>query len=286
MKRRVISAKRLFSTSLIVWGRLYPKRRIPVLLYHSVDRSGSVISIPPQTFRAQMRYLKYSGYETISLSEYLDYLMDDGEFPEKKVVITFDDGFRNNHTEAFPVLKKYGFIATIFISTDHVGKKSSWERDKSIPELPMLTWDQIGEMSDYGIRFESHACGHCYLSRLSGDEARDELIRSKTTIERKTGRRVEFFCHPYGDWSADTKRLAKECGYKGAFTRPGFSSVSAKEDLYDLKRIGTAQFSCLEDFKAGLLGTYDWYVHLKAHLGIRRFRDLGNGRLKKLGLGG
>jgi peptidoglycan/xylan/chitin deacetylase (PgdA/CDA1 family) len=231
-----------------------------------------------------MRYLKCSGYETISLNEYVDYLMGGSESPEKRVVITFDDGFRNNYTEAFPILKKYGFIATIFISTDHVGNKSSWERDASIPELPMLTWDEIKEMGGYGINFESHACGHCYLSKLSRDEARYELIKSKTTIESKTGRKVEFFCHPYGDWSADTKRLAKECGYVAAFTRPGFSSVSSKEDLYDLKRIGTAQFSCLEDFKAGLLGTYDWYVKLKEHLGIRRFRDLGIGRFRKLGL--
>ncbi len=255
-----------------------------MLLYHSVDHSGSVISIPPQTFRAQMRYLKCSGYETISLNEYVDYLMGRSKSPGKRVVITFDDGFRNNYTEAFPIFKKYGFIATIFVSTDHVGQTSSWERDGSIPELPMLTWDEIREMSDYGIRIESHACGHCYLSRLSEDEARHELIKSKNTIESKTGRRVEFFCHPYGNWSADTKRLVKECGYLGAFTRPGFSSVSSKEDLYDLKRIGTAQFSCLEDFKAGLLGTYDWYVLLKEYLGIRRFRDLGIRRFKKLGL--
>jgi peptidoglycan/xylan/chitin deacetylase (PgdA/CDA1 family) len=241
-----------------------------------------VISISPQDFKAQMRYLKCAGYETISLNEYLNCVVGSSKSSSKRVVITFDDGFGNNYTEAFPILKRYGFIATLFISTGHVGKKSSWERDGSIPELPMLTWDEIGEMSDYGIRFESHACGHCYLSKLSEDEARYELIKSKTTIESKTGRKVEFFCHPYGDWSPNTKRLAKECGYVGAFTRPGFGSMSSKEDLYDLKRIGTAQFSCLEDFKAGLLGTYDWYVNLKAYLGIRRFRDLGIGRLKTL----
>ncbi len=245
-----------------------------MLLYHSVDDSGSVISISLQQFKEQMRYLKNSGYETISLDRYVGYVMGLSNFPEKSVVITFDDGFKNNYTEAFPLLKKYGFTATVFISTDHVGKSSSWERDPSIPELPMLNWEEIKEMSDCGIRFESHACGHCYLSRLLEDEARHELIKSKAIIENKIGREVTFFCHPYGDWSADTKRLAKECGYKAAFTQPGFGSVSSKEDLYDLKRIGTAQFSCLEDFKAGLLGTYDWYVHLKAFLGVRRFKDL------------
>ena len=109
-------------------------------------------------------------------------------------------------------------------------------------------------------------------------------VNVKSTIEKKTGKLVSFFCHPYGDWSNQTKRLARECGYRGAFTRQVFGSVSSKEDLYDLKRVGTAQFSCLEDFKAGLLGTYDWYVNLKEYLGIRRFRDLGIRRFKRLGL--
>lgn len=273
MGRGLMKTKRFLSVLLIIWGRLCFKRRIPILLYHSVDDSGSVISISPEDFKAHLRYLRREGYETISLNDYLEYLLTDRKPSKKMVVITFDDGFKNNYTEAFPVLKKYRFAATIFISTDHIGKTCSWERDESIPALPMLTWDEIEEMSDYGINFESHACGHRYLSKLSESEARNELMRSKSTIEKRTGRQVDFFCHPYGDWSEQTKLLAKECGYKGAFTRPGFSSVSSKEDLYDLRRIGTAQFSCLEDFKAGLLGTYDWYVNVKEFLEVRRFRD-------------
>ena len=274
MRHDLVIVKRLVSTLMILLGRLFVKARIPILLYHSIDNTGSVISILPQDFRAQMRYLCRAGYRTIRLSEYLEYMNGNRKPSEKMVVITFDDGFRNNYIEAFPILKKYGFTATIFISTSHVGKRSSWESDVFLPELSMLTWDEIKEMSDYGIEFESHACRHCFLSRLSDAEARYEMTESKRIIEKKTGHRVQFFCHPYGDWSADTKRLAKECGYKAAFTQPGFGSVSSKEDLYDLKRIGTAQFSCLEDFKAGLLGTYDWYVHLKAFLGVRRFKDL------------
>jgi len=278
-----VKVKRFFSVFLIILGRLFSRYRIPVLLYHSVDDSGSVISISPQEFKAQMRYLRRSGYETISLNEYLNYVVGFGKPAGKRVVITFDDGFKNNYSEAFPVLKEYGFTATIFISTDLAGQKSSWERDESIPELSMLTWDEVKEMSDYGIKFESHTCSHCYLSQLSENEARDELLRSKSTIEEKTGRQVEFFCHPYGDWSEQTKRLARECGYRGAFTRPGFGSASNKGDLYDLKRVGTAQFSCLEDFKAGLLGTYDWYVKFKEYLGIRELRNLRIRGLKDSG---
>ena len=270
------SFKRCFSTLLILWGRAFLGHRIPVLLYHSVDRSGSVISISKERFSAQMRYLKETGYETISLDEYLDYVSGHQRASGKKVVITFDDGFQNNYTEAFPVLKTLGFGATIFLATDHVGGTSDWKRDPSIPELPMMTWSQIEEMNQYGIRFESHGCGHRYLSQLSDAEIKKELMESKRVIEEKTGRAVEFFCHPYGDWSGRTKNLVRQCGYRGAFTRPGFRSFSSDKDLYDLKRVGTNQFSCPEDFKAGLLGAYDWYVLLKESLGIRRIRDLAS----------
>lgn len=272
------SLKRYFSTLLSLWGRTFLGCRIPVLLYHSVDRSGSVISISPERFRDQMRYLKEAGYETISLNNYLDYVSGRQQPGGKKVVITFDDGFQNNYTVAFPVLKALGLTATVFLATDHVGGSSDWKRDPSIPELPMMTWSQIEKMNGYGIRFESHACGHRYLSQLSDDEIKRELLESKQVIEEKTGRSVEFFCHPYGDWSERTKNLVRQCGYRGAFTRPGFRSFSSSKDLYDLKRVGTNQFSCLEDFKAGLLGAYDWVVLLKESLGIRRIRDLGVGR--------
>jgi peptidoglycan/xylan/chitin deacetylase (PgdA/CDA1 family) len=271
--------KKLTSFLLVIMGRLRSTDVTPILLYHSVDTSNSVISVYPEQFKRQMRYLKEQGYRTIPLAHYVDCLRTGAKAPPKSVVITFDDGFKNNYTEAFPILKRNGYTATIFLSTGQVGGKSTWERHPSIPELPMLSWDEITEMSDYGIWFESHAHRHCFMSQLSEDEARQELMESKAKIEGATGRKVNFFCHPYGDWSERTKQLVKECGYLAAFTRPGFNSRNTGEDMYDLKRVGTAQFSSLEDFRAGIMGTYDWYVRVKEFLGVNRFRDL---RIKEL----
>lgn len=247
---------------------------MPILLYHSVDDSGSVISVSSGRFKDHMRHLKREGYETISLSSCVKYLSEDVKPIHKMVVLTFDDGFKNNYTEVFPELRKHGFTATVFIPTDYVGQVFCWEGHESVPQLPLLSWDEIREMSNYGIEFGSHTCSHPYLSQLSEDEIRGELVRSKSMIEGKIGKEVEFFCHPYGDWNEQTKRLVGECGYIGAFSRSGFSSVNTNNDLYDLRRVGTGQFSCLEDFKAALLGTYDWYANLKEYLGIRRFREL------------
>jgi peptidoglycan/xylan/chitin deacetylase (PgdA/CDA1 family) len=265
--------KKLVSWMLVYMGRLRRQAGVPVLLYHSVDTSGSVISISPREFRVHMTHLKQNGYQTITLQSYVNYL-NKGEKPsDKMVVLTFDDGFKNNYAEVLPILLEYGFTGTVFVSTDFVGKTCTWEKSRSIPDLPMLSWDEIREMRDFGIEFGSHSCSHKYLTRLSLDEIRTELRESKLIIEGEIKRPVRFFCHPYGDVSKDTQRIAKESGYAAAFGSLKYGSTNSKNDLYNLKRVGTARFSCLEDFQAGVLGTYDWYVSVKEFLGIRRLRD-------------
>lgn len=259
----VHTIKNVFSSILALLGRLSQKRGIPVLLYHSVDPTRSVISITSEEFRAQMAYLNATGYKTISLSDFLGYLCSETIPQEKMVVLTFDDGFKNNYTEAFPILCEYGFTATIFLTTDYISGVCSWEKHDSIPRLPLLSWDEIKEMSDFGIDFGSHTCSHPYLTRMSKDGLKAELLASKSTIEAKLKKPVRFFCHPYGDTNCETQQGAKDCGYLGAFGGLDFSLTNTKGNLYDLTRVGTAHFSTLQDFKAGLLGTYDWYIRLK-----------------------
>jgi peptidoglycan/xylan/chitin deacetylase (PgdA/CDA1 family) len=127
----------------------------------------------------------------------------------------------------------------------------------------MLSWDEIQEMSDYGIDFGSHTCSHPYLTRMSKDELKTELLNSKSIIEARLNKPVRFFCHPYGNTNHQTQKAAEECGYLGAFGGLDFSLANSKDNLFNLKRVGTAHFSSLQDFKAGLLGTYDWYIKLK-----------------------
>lgn len=258
---------------LVFLGHLSPSRQIPILLYHSIDNSGSVTSIAPKEFRAHMQYLKSRNYQAISLQNYVEYLRMGRKPPQKMIVLTFDDGFKNNYTEAFPVLRRYGFIGTIFLPTDYIGGVCSWDKDESIPELPLLSWQEIQEMSDLGIDFGSHTCTHSHLTQLSYDEIKAELLKSKSIIEAKTNKPVTFFCHPYGDTNHQTQRAAQESGYLGAFGGLDFSLANSKDNLYDLERIGTAHFSSLWDFKAGLLGTYDWYIKIKKYLGIEGLRN-------------
>jgi len=260
--------KKFLSAMLVIWGRLYRTRLIPVLVYHSVDDSGSVISISPGDFKGHMRYLKDNGYRSISLIEYVGYLRKGWKPRDKLVVITFDDGFMNNYTEAFPVLRMHGFTATIFITTDYVGKTCAWMKDDSIPGLPMMSWSEIREMRASGIDFEAHTCSHPHLTELSVKDIRDELVKSKSILEDKIDREIDFFGHPYGDTDCRSQQVARECGYKAAFGYTGFRLNDSQTNLYDLKRLGTAHFRSVWDLRAGLLGTYHWYIKIKKYLGI------------------
>ncbi len=100
--------------------------KVAILTYHSIDKSGSVVSVSPEKFRKQMLYLSESSFNVVSLSEILAAFHERRLLPAKTVVITFDDGYRNVYTEAFPVLDSYGFTATVFLITNYCGKHNDW----------------------------------------------------------------------------------------------------------------------------------------------------------------
>lgn len=256
--------KNAISSILLFIGKLKSSKKIPILLYHSVDNSGSVISTSKEKFNRQMEYLYERGYQTISLAEYLKNISSpNGIASTQKVVLTFDDGFQNNYTEAFPILRKYGFSATIFLTTNYINGYCTWDKHPSIPDLPLMAWEEVKEMSAEGIDFESHTCSHPKLPALSDNEMKNELTHSKECIENILNKTVRFLCHPYGATNIKTQEAARSCGYAGAFGGLDFSLANSINRIYDLTRVGTNHFKTLQDFKAGLTGTYHWYVKLR-----------------------
>lgn len=255
--------KKTFSYALTLIGKIRTPKEIPVLLYHSVDTSDSVISISPDFFYEQMEYLKKSGYRTISLHEYVDSLYGDHTSMDNAVVITFDDGLKSNYQIAFPILKEFGFTATIFLATNYIGKNCYWEKHQSIPSFAMLTWKEIQEMSEYGINFGSHGLSHSHLTTLPEDRLKHELLNSRLLIEKKQKRSVRFFSHPYGETSLLTQKTVQNCGYRAAFGNVNFTLSNRHNSLYNLERIGTRHFISLHDYKAGLMGMYNWQIKLK-----------------------
>jgi len=128
--------------------------------------------------------------------------------------ITFDDGYEDNFTVAYPILHDLGLTATIFLTTDYLGRTSTFNADL---RLPMLTWEQIREMSAAGFEFGSHGCSHRPLGKLSREEVERELRASKEVIEDHLGREVTSLAYPHGSFNAETKELAAQAGYRMAF---------------------------------------------------------------------
>lgn len=211
--------------------------KILVLNYHQVQNNFTSLSIPVNQFDAQMNYLVESGYTSISPDELCKGLNGEISLPEKSVLITFDDGYTDNYTNAFPILKYYGLKATIFVIPAFIDKDARY-----------MTWEQLQEMEQAGVTVQSHTLNHRKLEELPDDEIRAELLNSKLILEEKLGHAVEFLAYPTGTYNLHIAGIAKDCGYRGAFTIK-YGNVDLGSNLFALERVPIFQTgSTMKDF--------------------------------------
>lgn len=244
--------------------RVNKHSEITVLTYHSIDRSGSVISVSPEMFETHIKYLRKSNYTSISLSRAIDSIKNGESLPEKGVIITFDDGYKNNYTEALAVLMRYGYTATIFLVTGLIGRKNDWpEQNGTIPQLEMLTWPEIREMRESGIEFGAHTHNHVHLSEVHINEAREEILRSKNEMEGNLSSATDLFCYPFGSYNGAVKDIVAS-HFKGAMAIHS-GKLSSDMDLYAINRINASgkMFKVLPIFIAGI-HSFNFYLYLKS----------------------
>lgn len=204
---------------------------IPVLNYHSIAyEKGNPIRMPKEQFENEMKYIKENGYTTLTLDELYEYFQNSVSVPDKSIVITFDDGYEDNYTTAFPILKKYDLKANIFIITSTVDKNPAY-----------LTSEQMKEMESYGIQMASHTATHRDLDSLSYDEQYKELAESKTFLENLLGRPIDYIAYPSGKCNEDTVKAAKAAGYTMAFTTAGRWSDKS-DGMLTLDRVYVSTF--------------------------------------------
>ncbi len=199
---------------------------VPIMMYHSINylETPQANVVSPESFLKQMTYLKNNGYKVISLDALVNGIKKGKAFDRKSVVITFDDGYRDNHTHAFNILKKNGFPAIIFVPPDDVGKDE------------FLTWRQIKEINSDGISIGSHTLSQTYLPDANKYEQRRQIKQSKKILEAHLKTKINYLCYPTGGFSDDIKKMLKDAGYKGATTtNRGFAKLN--QDVYELKRI-------------------------------------------------
>lgn len=217
----------------------YNDKPIPVLMYHSIDyEEGNELRVPKEKFKEQMQYLKDNGYTTLTFNELYGFLVNNKPVPEKSVVITFDDGYEDNYQNAYPILKEFGFYATIFVITNTVDN-----------EKPFLTSGQLKEMEQNGIDIESHTLAHDELNKLPYDKQVTTLKGAKEYIEKTLNKKAKYIAYPFGKWNEDTIKALKDTGYDMAFTTIGGWSdkdqgiftlhrvyISSKHDINEFKR--------------------------------------------------
>jgi peptidoglycan/xylan/chitin deacetylase (PgdA/CDA1 family) len=218
----------------------YSRTKIPILLYHALFEgraNAEKYAIATETFKEHINYLSGEGFESISFNAFLNGYQP---LPNKKyIIITFDDGNYSDYSSAFPILKKYDFVATFFVTVGRIGGHH------------YLDWSHLREMIDGGMSIQSHGLNHLFLSDLSKESLCKELTESKTILEDKLYLPVYFISLPGSFYSQQVLKTARDAGYKGIVTsRPGLNSFgNEKKKIMLLKRFVITRRTYMDSFE-------------------------------------
>jgi len=200
----------------------------PILLYHHVSTDGNTqdsrYNIPPEKFEEQIKWLFENSYQTINVSDLANLIYNGGEIPQRPVIITFDDGNEDVYKEAYPILKKYGFVATFYVVQTYVNGRD------------MVTTDQLKELIKNGWEIGSHSKNHVSLPSISEDLLPEEIRISKLNLEDKLGVPINSFAYPFGEINENVVRLTSNYGYKSAVGL-GASVTHGINSIFYLDRI-------------------------------------------------
>lgn len=206
--------------------------RVPILMYHYVrvnpvarDRIGADLSVTPQHFAQQMAFLASHGFHTITLDDLMGAIYNQESLPSRPVILTFDDGYEDFYTDAYPVMRQYGFKSTSFIITGFVGTRR------------YMSWAQIVKLHSEGlVSFEDHTVDHSDMGRMSAARANIEMARSKASLESLLGTPVRYIAYPSGHYDAAVLSLLHRDGFVAGIGT-AYGSVHGVFDLSALTRV-------------------------------------------------
>jgi len=212
----------------------------PVIQYHKIDLPGVDAKVrggftPPRRFARQLMFLKQRGFTFFTATELIEHYRQRGEFPRNGLAITLDDGWADNYTNAFPVLRRLGIKATIFLVTSCIDQVS----DKAVAEgeagRQHLSREQIIEMSHHDIEFGSHTVNHRLLHELKADEIKFEIEEAKRQIENLVQQPCQTFAYPAGYFTPTAQQIIEDAGHIAAFSTE--YGPDDRVDLFAMNRV-------------------------------------------------
>ncbi len=217
------------------WQRL--THGTPILLYHAFGKKSERPSryvIPQRRFALQMAWLKRMGYHVLSLEDFLNYRREHRLPPSRSVVITMDDGYRDVLMLAHPILRRYGFSATIFLVSGCIGGSNQWARSE-LSGRPLLSLSDIENLRRQGIKFGAHTRSHRALVGMSRESIGHEVAGSRIDLERRLGVPIPVFAYPYGEYDSIVQSVVEEAGFLGSCTAESGMNM-LKTPLHALRR--------------------------------------------------
>jgi peptidoglycan/xylan/chitin deacetylase (PgdA/CDA1 family) len=230
-----------------------------ILTYHSVDDTGSVISLDPATFRRHVAWLASGRVRVVPLQALPELPAD-----EDAIAITFDDGLASFGEIAAPMLRDHGLPVTLFVVSEAVGGDNAWRgrRDAGIPLFRVLHWDELGRLAEAGVTIGAHSCTHPALSALDAGTAEREIVSSRERLEQRLGVTVVTFAYPYGAVGETARAVvAREFRY-GCTTR--LAALSPADDPALLPRLDTYYLRAPGSLEAWGTARFRWRVGLLA----------------------
>lgn len=245
--------------------------KVPILLYHRIAEDAAPsfrpFTVPPGLFLAHMKYLHAHGYTPLTVSQY-SALRTDGSssLPKRPVVITFDDGFADFYTHALPILRRFAFNATLYVTTASMNGMSRWLRQPGASR-PMLTWKQLHACVEQGIECGAHSHTHPQMDLLTRTEAKKEIALCKDMLEEHIAREVTSFAYPYGYHTKSHQHLVRDAGFSSACAVIDAMSSPA-DDAFALARLYVLDTTDITAFaallaKEPLSATETVYLHAR-----------------------
>ncbi len=214
------------------------------------------LAVPVQSFYEHMKYLKVNDFHVIGLSELINFISSGLTIPKKSIVITFDDGYKSIQTNALPILKEFGFTATLFVNIYFLEKKIPKESYWS--DWQTLNWKEIIQLHESDIHIGSHALTHRKLTKVSEKDLQKEVIGSKEIIEQNIGEKIFAFSYPHGAFNHKIKNTLKANNFRCACSSI-HGDNNARSDQYALRRTEITAFDdTIPKFEKKILGCFDW----------------------------